>query len=108
MSFVNTIENISNILKSNSNTNSNMEKAMELLVLSIMETKSTTRFIKDITLVLLSNNVNALRQCKETFKSYGYSIPKFIIWNIENIIFENFRMILMRKVAFFRVCQMVF
>ena len=81
--FVDTVENISNIIKSNSNTNSNMETAMELLILSFIETKSTPRFIKNITLVLLSNNVNALSQCKDAFINYGYNLPRFIIWNIE-------------------------
>jgi len=89
-SFVNTVENISNIIKSNSNTNSNMEKAMELLILSLIETKSTKRFIKDITLILLSNNENAVSKCKDTFINYGYSLPRFIIWNIEKYNIREF------------------
>jgi hypothetical protein len=80
--FLSIVENICSKLKSNMNTTSNMDRAMELLVLSMIETRSTKRFMKNMTLILLSNLANP-DTCIETIKKYGYPSPNIILWTMD-------------------------
>jgi hypothetical protein len=80
--FVTIVENILNQLKSKSNTTFNIGRAIDLLILSLTQTKSTKRFIKNMTLILLSNN-DEVNICEGTFKKHGFPLPNIILWSLE-------------------------
>lgn len=81
--FVSIVENILNKLKSVSNTAFNIDRAIDLLVLSLASTNSTKRFIKNMTLILLSNTTESVDICKNAFTKFGHSTPNLILWTLE-------------------------
>jgi len=92
--FIDIIENIQKSTISRTNTLININDAMELIVYSLLQSKSTNRFIKNMKLVFFSNfhdiNMDSLKQ---PFSKYGLNLPIFMFWNLskQEIIepFEN-------------------
>jgi len=81
--FIDIIENIQNSTVSKTNTLININDAMELIVYSLLQSKSTNRFIKNMKLVFFSNfhDIN-IDSFKKPFSKYGLSLPIFVFWNL--------------------------
>ena len=81
--FIDIIENIQNSIISRSNTLININDAMELIVYSLLQSKSTNRFIKNMKLIVFSDfhNIN-MDSFKNPFSKYGLSLPIFVFWNL--------------------------
>jgi hypothetical protein len=81
--FIDIIENIQNSIISRTNTLVNINNAMDLIVYSLLQSKSTNRFIKNMKLVFFSDfhDVN-MDSFKKPFLKYGVSLPIFVFWNL--------------------------
>jgi hypothetical protein len=81
--FIDIIENIQNTTVSRTNTLININDAMELIVYSLLQSKSTNRFIKNMKLIFFSNfhNIN-MDSFKNPFLKYGLDLPIFMFWNL--------------------------
>jgi len=92
--FIDIIENIQNSTVSRTNTLININDAMELIVYSLLQSKSTNRFIKNMKLVFFSDfhHIN-MDSFKKPFLKYDLNLPIFMFWNLskQEIIepFEN-------------------
>ena len=71
-SFINIIETVFDNLKSNSNTNMNINDAIDVILLSLTLTNSTKRFIEKSTLIIFSDFSQA--------KSVRF--PNIVFWNL--------------------------
>ena len=81
--FISMVERIFHSVASKTNTIFNFQSALVLLIYSFLQSKSTKRFIKNLSLLLLSDfnhNFN-VESCKIFLNSYCYNSPQFIFWN---------------------------
>lgn len=82
--FVSMIENIHQTMLSRSNTMINFNSAMELFIYSLLQTKSTRRFIENMSIVLFSDfkSILSIDFFKEPFSKLGLPFPNIICWNL--------------------------
>lgn len=82
--FVSMIENIHQTMLSRSNTVSNIDNAIELFVYSLLQTKSTRRFIENMSIVIFSDfvSLSSIDICKEKFIKFNSYCPNIICWNM--------------------------
>jgi hypothetical protein len=82
--FVSMIENIHQTMLSRSNTASNIDNAIELFVYSLLQSKSTRRFIENMSIVLFSDfsSLLSIDSCKEKFIKFCSHCPNIICWNM--------------------------
>jgi hypothetical protein len=82
--FVSIIENIHNTLVSRTNTVFNIENAMQMVVYSLIQSKSTRRFIENINIVIFSDFkfASSIYTLKNIFIDQGILSPNIIYWNL--------------------------
>jgi hypothetical protein len=82
--FVSIIENIHNTLLSRTNTVFNIENAMQMVVYSLIQSKSTRRFIENMNIVIFSDFkfASSIYTLKDTFINQGISSPNIIYFNL--------------------------
>jgi hypothetical protein len=82
--FVDLIENIHQSMSSRSNTVSNIDNAIELFAHSLSQSKSTRRFIENMSIVIFSDFASLLSIdiCKEQFIKFCSYCPNIICWNM--------------------------
>jgi len=82
--FVAMIENIHQTMLSRSNTASNIDNAIELFIYSLLQTKSTRRFIENMSIVIFSDfvSLSSIDICKEKFIKFNSYCPNIICWNM--------------------------
>ena len=82
--FVSIIENIHQTMLSRSNTTSNINNAIELFVYSLVQSKSTRRFIENMSIVIFSDFASLLSIdiCKDQFIKFCGNCPNIICWNM--------------------------
>jgi hypothetical protein len=82
--FTSIIENIHNSIKSTTNTLFNIDSVMELIVYSLIQSKSNNQYIENMKLVLLSDfhGIDSMELFTKMFSKYGLCLPNFIFWNL--------------------------
>jgi hypothetical protein len=82
--FTDIIENIQNCIVSKTNTLLDIDSAMELIVYSLIQSKSNNRYIENMKLVFFSefHDITSMEPFKKMFSKYGLSLPIFIFWNL--------------------------
>jgi len=82
--FTDIIENIYNSIKSNTNTLFNINSSMELIVYSLIQSKSNNRYIENMKLVFFScfHKIDSMEPFVKMFSKYKLSLPIFIFWNL--------------------------
>jgi hypothetical protein len=82
--FTDIIENIQNCTISKTNTILDIDSAMELIVYSLIQSKSNNRYIENMKLVFFScfHGIDTMVPFKKMFSKYGLSLPFFMFWNL--------------------------
>lgn len=82
--FIDIVENIQNCIVSKTNTLFDIGTAMELIVYSLLQSKSNNRYIKNMKLIFLScfHGIDSMQPFVNMFSKYELSLPIFIFWNL--------------------------
>lgn len=82
--FVSTIENIYQTMLSRTNTLFNVDNTIDLFIYSLLQSRSTRRFIENMAIVIFSNfNSNfSINILKESFIKFDLPFPNIILWNL--------------------------